>query len=112
MGRGSPDVINTKRQRAERSRNLTVVHAVMVAIGSKVLTPRLCAGDPDEAFTAGLLVPCRASLALRASLAGTVSLENQAEWILERNVVLREYSGHMNVGGEPDQAVKDPVRRD
>ena len=30
-------------------------HAVMVAVGSKVLTAKLCAGDPDEAFTAGLL---------------------------------------------------------
>jgi putative nucleotidyltransferase with HDIG domain len=30
-------------------------HAVMVAIGSKALTAKLCAGDPDEAFTAGLL---------------------------------------------------------
>src|SRR2546429_6378520 len=30
-------------------------HAVMVAVGSKVLTAKLCAGDPDEAFTAGRL---------------------------------------------------------
>ena len=31
------------------------VHAVMVAVATKVLTAKLCAGDPDEAFTAGLL---------------------------------------------------------
>ncbi len=30
-------------------------HAVVVAIATKVLTAKLCAGDPDEAFTAGLL---------------------------------------------------------
>src|SRR5207253_2312912 len=30
-------------------------HAVMVAVASKVLGAKLCAGDPDEAFTAGLL---------------------------------------------------------
>src|SRR3989442_8211365 len=30
-------------------------HAVMVAVASKVLAAKLCAGDPDEAFTAGLL---------------------------------------------------------
>jgi putative nucleotidyltransferase with HDIG domain len=30
-------------------------HAVMVAVGSKILTAKLAAGDADEAFTAGLL---------------------------------------------------------
>src|SRR5438105_9538731 len=30
-------------------------HAVMVAVASKVLAAKLAAGDPDEAFTAGLL---------------------------------------------------------
>src|SRR5207253_5408230 len=30
-------------------------HAVMVAVASKVLAVKLAAGDPDEAFTAGLL---------------------------------------------------------
>jgi putative nucleotidyltransferase with HDIG domain len=30
-------------------------HAVAVALATKALTARLCAGDPDEAFTAGLL---------------------------------------------------------
>src|SRR5215510_3759711 len=39
---------------AERLRALWA-HAVMVAVGSKVLTAKLGAGDPDEAFTAGLL---------------------------------------------------------
>ena len=32
MGVGIPEVINTKRQRAERSRGLTVIYAVMVSI--------------------------------------------------------------------------------
>ena len=31
------------------------MHAVMVAVASKVLGAKLCTGDPDEAFTAGLL---------------------------------------------------------
>jgi len=31
------------------------MHAVMVAVASKVLAAKLSAGDPDEAFTAGLL---------------------------------------------------------
>jgi putative nucleotidyltransferase with HDIG domain len=30
-------------------------HAVVVALGTKALATRLCDGDPDEAFTAGLL---------------------------------------------------------
>jgi len=35
-----------------------------------------------------------------------------AEWVLESYVVLRQYGGHMNVGGEADQAVEDAVRGD
>ena len=34
-----------------------------------------------------------------------------AEWILERDVVLRQGGGHVNVGGETDQPVEDAVRR-
>ena len=32
MGHGHPEVINTSRVRAERSRGMTVIYAVMVAI--------------------------------------------------------------------------------
>ncbi len=35
-----------------------------------------------------------------------------AERVLERDVVLRQRGGHMNVGGESDQAVEDAMRRD
>ena len=53
MGDGIPDVINTKRQRAERSRNLTVIYAVMVAIIILILLQFLLLMVALEDFLSG-----------------------------------------------------------
>src|ERR1051326_8900168 len=34
-----------------------------------------------------------------------------AEWVLERNIILRQGDGHMDVSREADQAIEDAVRR-
>ena len=53
MGDGIPDVINTKRQRAERSRNLTVIYAVMVSIIILILLQFLLLMVALEDFLSG-----------------------------------------------------------
>lgn len=53
MGHGIPEVIDTRRRRAERSRSLTVIHAVMTAIIILILLQFLLLMVALEDFLAG-----------------------------------------------------------
>lgn len=53
MGLGIPEVVNTKRQRAERSRGLTVIYAVMVSIIILILLQFLLLMVALEDFLSG-----------------------------------------------------------